>query len=81
MEAELPRPRIVVDDGNFGFAGARFGFAVTGNLGASVVVEASGDWVDWIPMQTNVVTFPAWVFRDSTSSYQGQRYYRVRQHP
>ncbi|MBI3416032.1 MAG: hypothetical protein HY043_12095 [Verrucomicrobia bacterium] len=61
----------------FGFNGGKFGFNLTGPAGKSVVVEASTDFVNWLPLWTN--TFAgALTFSDAQSGGVSNRFYRSR---
>jgi hypothetical protein len=72
------RPRILVADGSLGFRTNRFGFSLTDSSGRVVVVEATTNLLDWLPLQTNVVgTSPVYFSDPSAGSYRG-RFYRIR---
>ncbi|MHB8522477.1 MAG: NHL repeat-containing protein, partial [Limisphaerales bacterium] len=61
----------------FGFNGAQFGFTLSGPAGQLVVVEASTDLVNWLPLWTN--TFAETLdFSDPQSSVVSSRFYRAR---
>ncbi len=61
-----------------GFTSGQFGFGLTGPSGQSVVVEASTDLVNWLPVWTNTLTFPAALtFTDPQSGSQSNRFYRA----
>jgi uncharacterized delta-60 repeat protein len=73
------RPVILSSDGSFGFQTNQFGFTVRALPGQSIVIEASTNFVNWVPLQTNLVTDLAqFAFRDSTSGLYPRRYYRAR---
>jgi hypothetical protein len=56
----------------------RFGFSLTGPSGWSVVVEGSPDLVNWLPIWTNTLTFPASIrFSDTQSGVFPNRFYRA----
>ncbi len=61
----------------FGFDAGRFGFVLTGPMGRLVVVEASDDLADWLPISTNTFT-GGLPFTDPQSGAAPQRFYRVR---
>ncbi|MBI2925444.1 MAG: SMP-30/gluconolactonase/LRE family protein [Verrucomicrobia bacterium] len=61
----------------FGFSGGRFGFKLTGQEGRAVVVEASTDLLNWLPIWTNTIT-GALDFSDPDSSAYPIRHYRAR---
>jgi uncharacterized delta-60 repeat protein len=50
------RPMILTDDGNFGLRSNQFGFNVQAATGLAVVIEASTNFLNWVPIQTNLVT-------------------------
>ncbi len=61
----------------FGFNGGQFGFLLTGPTGQLVVVEASTNLVNWLPIWTN--TFAgARYFSDPQSGTYSHRFYRAR---
>src|SRR5215510_10747260 len=61
----------------FGFSGGQFGFRVAGPVAPWVVVEASTNLVNWIPILTN--TFSGVLsFTDPQSGDFSQRFYRAR---
>ena len=67
-----PPPKIL----NSGFTGAQFGFDLTGPTGKSVVIDASADLVNWLPLLTN--TFAgALNFSDPQSGAYSSRFYRA----
>ena len=72
-------PEILVGDSGFGFHPDHFGFNVLAAIGQVVVIEASTDFVQWTPIQTNLVTasglFP---FVDPQSRLFPHRFYRAR---
>ena len=75
------RPVILSSDGAFGFQTNAFGFTVRGLPGQAIVIEASTNFVTWIPVQTNLVTDLAqFVFRDSQTGAHPHRFYRARVH-
>jgi hypothetical protein len=59
----------------FGFNAGHFGFNLTGPVGQPVVVEASTDLVNWLPIWTNTSTLS---FIDSQSGAFSRRFYRTR---
>ena len=73
------RPVILSNDSSFGFHTNQFGFTVRALPGQAVVIEATTNFVNWVPLQTNLVTDLAqFVFQDSTSGMYPRRYYRAR---
>jgi hypothetical protein len=78
--AQIP-PAIVVNDSSFGVHSNQFGFNVRAIPGQAVVIEASTDLVNWVSVQTNVVTTSGLIsFTDPESGLFPHRYYRVRLH-
>ncbi len=74
-------PVILSSDSAFGFRTNAFGFTVRGLPGQAIVIEASTNFVTWIPVQTNLVTDLAqFVFRDSHAGAYPHRFYRARVH-
>ncbi|MBI3416084.1 MAG: hypothetical protein HY043_12365, partial [Verrucomicrobia bacterium] len=74
-----PAPRILNSEPGLGFNGTQFGFNLTGPAGKFVVVEASADLVNWLPLWTNTFTFPAALnFSDRQSGITSARFYRAR---
>ena len=76
----LPAPRIVVNDGSFGFLSGKFGFNVTGTADQVVVIEMSTNLsqTSWLALQTNTLGSGPLYFSDSQSATAGRRFYRVR---
>jgi hypothetical protein len=68
---------IVVNDRSLGFASNHFGFNITGTAGQSIIVEASPDLANWIPVATNLLSTAPLYFSDQTPK-SGQRFYRAR---
>jgi sugar lactone lactonase YvrE len=61
-----------------GSNGGPFGFTLTGPSGQSVVVESSSDLVNWLPLWTNTLAFPAALtFRDPQGGVYPNRFYRA----
>jgi hypothetical protein len=61
----------------FGFSGGQFGFRVAGPASPWVVVEASTNLVNWIPILTNTFS-GVLTFKDPHSGDFSQRFYRAR---
>jgi hypothetical protein len=72
-------PLIIGSSGSdLGVNGGQFGFALTGPSGQSVVVESSTDLVNWLPLWTNTLTFPAALtFSDPQIGVNSNRFYRA----
>jgi uncharacterized delta-60 repeat protein len=84
VESTLPGtfqnlPTILIADGGCGFHTNRFGFNLRATPGQVVVVEASTNFVQWTPLQTNFTTsLGQIIFNDSKSAGFGHRFYRAR---
>src|SRR5258708_20044059 len=60
------------------FDGGQFGFVLTGQSRQLVVVETSTDLVNWLPLWTNTIPFPAALnFSDPQSGVSSHRFYRA----
>ena len=68
----FPAPMIL----NSGFNEGQFGFNLTGPPGRLVVVEASTDLVNWLPIWTNTFAGPL-NFIDAQSGLTSNRFYRA----
>jgi len=64
---------------SFGVVSNQFGFNVTGQSNWVIVLEASSDFTNWIPLTTNTLGVSPFPFRDSTPPNLPQRFYRARQ--
>jgi hypothetical protein len=53
-----------------------FGFNVTGPSGSNVVIKASTDLQNWMPLQTNLLGSGPLCFSDPQSPANAQRFYR-----
>ncbi len=73
----FPALGILSSGPGFGFNGRQFGFVLTGAAGQLVVVEASDDLADWLPIWTNTFT-GGLQFTDPQSGIDPQRFYRLR---
>jgi uncharacterized delta-60 repeat protein len=69
---------ILVNDGYFGFRTNEFGFNVAGVAEQTVVIEASTDLADWIPLATNILGPDPLYFSDRDSTHFPARFYRAR---
>jgi hypothetical protein len=56
---------------------SEFRFTVSGFPGQTIVVEASTDLAQWIPIRTNIMAGTAFSFVDTSSASFPQRYYRA----
>jgi hypothetical protein len=68
----FPAPMIL----NPAFTGEQFSFDLTGPMGHLVVVEASTDLVNWLPIWTNTLASPL-NFSDTLSGSHSNRFYRT----
>jgi uncharacterized delta-60 repeat protein len=69
--------RIITDDGKLGFMAGHFGFNITGGPNEAIVVEASSNLVNWIPLSTNVLGTSPMYFSDPSTAYSPERSYRL----
>jgi uncharacterized delta-60 repeat protein len=75
----LTPPGILTSDGGLGFLAGAFGFNVRGVSGQVIVIEASTDFVQWTPIQTNLVTESGrFAVADPQSGLFPHRFYRAR---
>lgn len=74
----LSVPQIVINDGSFGFANGQFGFNIIGPSGQTIVVEWSGTFATWVPLQTNVLGNSPFYFSEPRSTKYSRKFYRVR---
>jgi uncharacterized delta-60 repeat protein len=73
------RPRIVTSDANFGVRSGKFGFSTRAFPGQVVVIEATTNFIQWVPLQTNLVAnVGKFVFTDSQFGNFPRRFYRAR---
>ncbi len=63
---------------NLGFGTGQFGFALTEPAGQPVVVDASTDLMNWLPIWTNTFMVGPLQFSDPNSGLQPNCFYRVR---
>jgi hypothetical protein len=70
---------LVIDtsEPGFGFSGGQFGFRVVGPAAPWVVVEASTNLVNWVPILTNAFS-GVLSFTDPQSAHFSRRFYRAR---
>jgi uncharacterized delta-60 repeat protein len=73
-----PRPTIDPASGHFEIQTGQFAFNVTASANDIVVIEASINLVNWLPVQTNTVPTNGIIpFHDPNSSTAPRRFYRV----
>ncbi len=63
---------------SFGFSGGQWGFALTGPAGQAVVVDASTDLANWLPIWTNTMSVGPLQFSDPDTGVNSYRFYRAR---
>ena len=73
-----PPPKILATDGAFGWRSNQFGFNVSASAGQAIVIEASTDLVNWVPLSTNTLTGNTYYFSDSSTAGLTRRFYRAR---
>ena len=74
----LPPPEILADDAAFGFQSNLFGFSIRAAPGQMLVIEASTNLADWIPVATNQTTGIGLIrFSDLNSPVLPCRFYRT----
>jgi hypothetical protein len=73
-----PALAVTSSGASFGFKGGRFGFGLTGPAGLSVVVEASPDLVNWLPIWTNSFVLGLRQCSDPNSGIYAHCFYRTR---
>jgi hypothetical protein len=72
------RPLISANDSSFGFQTNQFGFVVQALPGQTIVIEASSNFLTWLPIQTNWMSGSAHYFADPESAAVSARFYRAR---
>ena len=60
------------------FSLGQFNFDVSGNDGDTIVVDATTNLFNWVPVFTNTLGAPPYHLTDITSSNAPSRFYRVR---
>jgi hypothetical protein len=70
----------IMSDANFGVQSNFFGFGVTGISNQVVIVDACTDLIslNWLPLQTNILTGGESYFSDSRWTNYPGRFYRLR---
>jgi uncharacterized delta-60 repeat protein len=72
------RPAILAHDEMVGFRTNLFGFDVVGFSGQTVVVEASADLTNWVPVGTNLFGPTPQYFCDRATPLPQKRFYRAK---
>jgi len=73
-----PQPQIFGSGYGLGVGSQGFQFTISWATNATVVVEASTNLQDWIPISTNTLVNGTSTFLDSAWTNHSQRFYRVR---
>jgi hypothetical protein len=73
-----PTPTLLTADGGFGVSAGQFGFNLAGPSGLVVIIEASTNLVNWLPIQTNALINGQVRFTDPQSRAFSKRFYRAR---
>ena len=78
--AILGPPFIIANNADFGFTGghSQFGFDVSGGAAQTLVVQASTNLLNWVPLQTNLLGGPLWYFSDPQAGNFPYRFYRLK---
>lgn len=71
-------PVIIASGSLLGFSGSQFGFNLAGPAGREVVIDASDDLLNWLPIVTNTFGAGALPFSDPQSGVCSNRFYRAR---
>jgi len=72
-------PKIIVDNGNFGFRSNQFGFDFSGPTNSQIVVESSLDLFNWTPLATNTMQSSSTYFSEPATN--SMAFYRLRRLP
>jgi hypothetical protein len=73
-----PSPFVIVTtNGGFGFANKQFQFSLTGPAGSNVVISASTNLQNWLPLATNPLGSGSLTFTDTLATNFPSRYYRA----
>jgi hypothetical protein len=78
LNMQLPTPTILTADGGLGLSGGKFGFNLNGPAGLVVIIEASSDLANWLPIQTNALINGQVRFTDPQAALFPKRFYRAR---
>jgi hypothetical protein len=76
--AVVPRPAVPAIGPGIGYSDGELWFDIAGPSGLAVIVEASTNLANWLPLQTNLVTNGQIRFSDTQSGAFGMRFYRAR---
>ena len=73
----LPPPAILSAGGSLGFQDGAYGFNLSGTGGQTVVIQASTNLLNWVPLVTNVLDNNPLHFSDPASTNFSRRFYRA----
>jgi hypothetical protein len=74
----LPLPEIITDDGELGLTNGQFEFNVQGQPGTPIVIEWTRNFINWKPVQTNILgNGPLHFISPPTTNYT-RLFYHVR---
>jgi hypothetical protein len=73
----LPAPAMDISAWTLGFPTNPFGFNLCGVAGQNVVIEASTNLTNWVPLATNRLRLDPLYFSDPVSTNLTQRFYRA----
>jgi len=71
-------PILGATGGNPGFQNRHLGFSFSGSIGSTVVIDASSNLLNWLPLVTNVFPSGCRPFNDPGSTNSPRRFYRAR---
>jgi hypothetical protein len=77
VQTALWLPQMQTTDGRFGVRNNQLGFNINWASGQTVVVEASTNLIDWLPVQTNMLTGGSAYFSDPQWTNYPGRFYRL----
>jgi uncharacterized delta-60 repeat protein len=77
FNGSLPPPSILTADGHFGFQSGVYAFNLTGISGQSILIQASTNLVNWVPLATNTLGDVPFYFNDPAATNFSRRFYRA----
>lgn len=77
LTVSLPPPEIITTNVSFGISNGVFGFNLTGLSGQTLVIEGSSNLIDWVALQTNMLTGDTVYFSDPQGTNYAKRFYRI----
>lgn len=78
--AQVGVPTVVItNNSDFGFTNhsPQFGFDIVAEPNLTLIVQASTNMLNWVPLQTNVLSGPIWYYNDPNASSFRRRFYRA----